>query len=52
MRPSSGAISNLLPFSELFQRGWTTWITGAIEERIIAIAPVVLTDLNMGPVRI
>jgi len=30
------------------KRGWTTWLTGAIDDRVIAMAPVVLTCLNLN----
>jgi PhoPQ-activated pathogenicity-related protein len=32
------------------KRGWTTWMTGPIDDRVIAMAPVVLSNLNMNPV--
>ncbi|MBX2817811.1 MAG: PhoPQ-activated pathogenicity-related family protein [Saprospiraceae bacterium] len=31
------------------KRGWTTWTTGIVDDRVVAIAPIVIDMLNMVP---
>ena len=34
-----------IPF--LFQRGWATWTTAAVDKRVVAFVPVVMDLLNL-----
>ena len=31
------------------KRGWTTWTTGMVDDRVVAIAPIVIDMLNLEP---
>ncbi len=34
------------------QRGWTAYLTAAVDPRVIALSPTVLSCLNFGPVSV
>lgn len=39
-------VLNVLQSHVTSQRGWTTWLTGAVDKRVVAIVPVVMDELN------
>lgn len=32
------------------KRGWTAWLVGGVDDRVVAIAPIVMDMLNFQPV--
>lgn len=44
-------ITPVLATPSLLQRGWTTWTTGAVDKRVVAIVPMVMDLLNLVQVQ-
>ena len=44
---NKSSIFESLEFLLFFQRGWATWTTGAVDQRVVSIVPVVLDLLNL-----